>query len=616
MADYGDELLTPAIPDPRFAQADDILRAMKEWIEVRQGARGDGLDRAVTLRDLLNTGMATPESLALLANPPAGIALPPGQAEPDVPPTPQNLNAAGALSTIVLTWDFARGYSRLAYFEVWRSQDNVVGNAVKVGQAFSPIYADEVGSNAKFYYWIKAVSDMGTSPFNAVAGTLGETTISVAEVQDAIQDSINLSGLLDQLTIKQTVDGLVSGYGLASTPTLDDGRATTFAILASRFLVAAPLVEGITASSPFLVQTVPTTLNGVAVPRGVYMTDAYLMNGVITTAKIGLLQVDDARIASVSVSKLTAGSISVGEYIESTGFQSGTSGFRIGGDGNAEFNNATLRGAVYASGGNIGGNLITSDGIQSVGYNASTAGWRIASDGTVEFNEGVFRGALAAASGTFKGALVAATGTFSGALVAATGTFSGQVKGGSFATGAYSSYAWPPAGQWGTYMDGNGLLMGNANSGRYVQITSTGDIYTPGFQVVGGVMTVHAANVIDTLNIRGNAVSSTAFVGGNPTFYLSTPVAATVCVIVRGYYRADREGYNCNVLVNGVVVATSERYQAYAGSSGGDNDTAFYVTKWDTDVGSINVGPGTVTIQVGQAFGPAPGRCLVFLMKR
>src|SRR5690606_6345537 len=180
--------------------------------------------------------------------------------------------------------------------------------------------------------------------------------------------------------------------------------------------IAAPASAGIIETPPFTVQAVPTTINGVAVPKGVYMTDAYIMNGTITNAKIGNLAVDDAKIANMSVTKLTAGKLSVGAYIESTNYASGDTGFIIHGNGNAEFNNATVRGGVYSTFGVIGGVTIRNNGLTSSNYNGTvsgngnvsgsgTAGWAILSNGSVVFNSGTFRGALDAATGTFAGSL-------------------------------------------------------------------------------------------------------------------------------------------------------------------------------------------------------------------
>jgi hypothetical protein len=90
--------------------------------------------------------------------------------------------------------------------------------------------------------------------------------------------------------------------------------------------------------------------------------------------------------------------------------------------------------------------------------------------------------------------------------------------------GAYTGYAWPPEGQQGFYLGPGGLLLGNANNGRYVQITENGDFYTPGFSVVNGnatfsgsvsgasgtfsgSLTASAINAVNTINIAGNAVT-------------------------------------------------------------------------------------------------------------
>lgn len=141
---------------------------------------------------------------------------------------------------------------------------------------------------------------------------------------------------------------------------------------------------------PFAVQAVPTNINGQPVPAGVYVDAAYILNATVQNAQIADLAVDDQKIASLSVGKLTAGSISAGEYIQSSNYVAGTQGFKLDANGNAEFQNAIVRGTVYAT-------------------------------------DGTFSGDLDAATGTFAGELSAATGTFSGDLSAAGGTFSGTL---------------------------------------------------------------------------------------------------------------------------------------------------------------------------------------------
>jgi hypothetical protein len=100
---------------------------------------------------------------------------------------------------------------------------------------------------------------------------------------------------------------------------------------------------------PLAVQAVPTQINGQDVPAGVYFDAGYILNATIQNAQIADLAVDDAKIADLDVGKLTAGSIAVGEYIQSTGFVTGSAGWKINGDGTAEFAAASIRGQLTAS---------------------------------------------------------------------------------------------------------------------------------------------------------------------------------------------------------------------------------------------------------------------------
>ena len=155
-------------------------------------------------------------------------------------------------------------------------------------------------------------------------------------------------GLLAQYTVKADVNGYVSGFGLAST-TNNATPTSTFAVRADAFYIASPSGPGITPTMPFIVRTTGTTIGGVSVPAGVYITDGYIQNGTITNAKIANLAVDSAKISSLSADKITAGSISVGQYVQSSNYVSGSAGWKIDGSGSAEFGAASIRGQLVAS---------------------------------------------------------------------------------------------------------------------------------------------------------------------------------------------------------------------------------------------------------------------------
>ena len=135
---------------------------------------------------------------------------------------------------------------------------------------------------------------------NAAVGT------NTAAIQAEATARANADGtLFGQYTVKVDLNGYVSGFGLASTVN-NATPSSEFIVRADRFSIASP---GQTTIIPFIVQTSPTTINGVPVDPGVYITDAVIRNGTITTAKIGLAQIDDARIASISAAKISTGSL-------------------------------------------------------------------------------------------------------------------------------------------------------------------------------------------------------------------------------------------------------------------------------------------------------------------
>jgi len=203
----------------------------------------------------------------------------------------------------------------------------------------------------------------------------------------------NNDTLLAQYTVKLEVNGYVSGFGLASTAG-DSVPTTDFIVNADKFAVAAPMFVGTTApASPFdgqywrnsttgvtqrwnaklavpawetrdyrlplAVLTTPKTINGVAFAPGVYIDGANITTATIGSAQIADLAVDDGKIANLNVGKLRTGTIAVGETISSaSSYAPGVPNWSITGDGLATFNNAVVRGTVYATDGQFVGEVI------------------------------------------------------------------------------------------------------------------------------------------------------------------------------------------------------------------------------------------------------------------
>jgi hypothetical protein len=187
--------------------------------------------------------------------------------------------------------------------------------------------------------------------------SISDGTDSATLEQRFTAQKTNNDVLLVQYTVKVDVNGYVSGFGLASTAN-DATPFSDFAIRADRFYVASPSGPDITPIVPFIVNTTSQTVNGVTVPPGVYMDAAFIKNGTITNAKIGNAAIDNAKIVDLDVGKLTAGSLQADSYIQSSNFISGSQGFSLNANGTAEFQNAVVRGTVFATDGQFVGEVI------------------------------------------------------------------------------------------------------------------------------------------------------------------------------------------------------------------------------------------------------------------
>lgn len=183
------------------------------------------------------------------------------------------------------------------------------------------------------------------STVTTLSSTVGANTTAIST--EASTRATQTGALYSQYTVKLDSNGYVSGFGLAST-TYNATPYSSFIVRADTFAVGAP---GSTTVNPFVVQVSPTTINGVAVPAGVYMDSAYIKNGSIANAKIGNAAIDSAKIVdlavtnakiadatitsakitSISADKITTGTLSAAEYI-SVG--SGATAVIVSGAGN------------------------------------------------------------------------------------------------------------------------------------------------------------------------------------------------------------------------------------------------------------------------------------------
>lgn len=194
----------------RFAQS------VSESLDVLTGRRGDVIDRAVTFRDLIDTGvlklvkgLGTGSGGGTIINPNDN----PDGGPTQLPTQPENFNATGGFNIIFLNWTLPP-YNGHDYVEIYRLQKT--GAAVptlaqaEASGVYTRYYGDlyqfadtNVGSQENWYYWIRAVNIDGiTGPFYSTDGVDATTAL----------DYLFISGLIDDI-----LDDDVNGLGLNTT---------------------------------------------------------------------------------------------------------------------------------------------------------------------------------------------------------------------------------------------------------------------------------------------------------------------------------------------------------------------------------------------------------------
>ncbi len=362
--------------------------------------------------------------------------------------------------------DTANNY-RISYWDgtAWQlSQDTrIAANAAAI-TAEQTARADGDSANASSISQVQARLDTGD-----YAAVKTESSANASAI----------AGLSVEYSLKLDVNGFVSGYG-----TVNDGTSSEFLIATNQFGIVAPTlnsdtepaakyhgliwkntsagtVAGVPAGEsrrwvvvagvgawqlvgfgalPFAVLTTATTINGTVFQPGVYIDGASVVEATIGNAQLANLAVDDAKIANLSANKLTAGAVAVGEYIEASNYIASESGWRIHGDGSAEFANIYARGNIRATSFSAI-TLQTGEHIKqgSTAYNTGN-GFYLGDDGS---GTPVFSLKSATNGLTWDGTSLSinGSGTFSGSLsgasiTGATGTFTGTLNVQSAASGA------------------------------------------------------------------------------------------------------------------------------------------------------------------------------------
>jgi len=183
----------PPIPSDVDPKLKTYLNAVDEALKVRLGRTGDPKDRAVTVRELIDTGLAEnfkENPFDPNAGTPPNTFIPTERVDVTIPPDVTGFSGAGAFQKIILSWDPAQ-FGNFAFTEIWRHTSNNIGSATRIDTTRASVYADTVDLDANFYYWVRHVSTSNifgqfTNGINVTTSKVSSSNVTDFFVADSI----------------------------------------------------------------------------------------------------------------------------------------------------------------------------------------------------------------------------------------------------------------------------------------------------------------------------------------------------------------------------------------------------------------------------------------------
>ena len=203
-----------------------LPRDLQQFVQrVREALDDSGPDAVVTARQLIAAGIAGVGTGGGIVAPNPGVI--------DTPRAPRNVSAAGALATIIVSWDSAN-YNGHSYAEIWAAsrtdaqaaatppEDPTLGQAQLVGMTAGNNFSHNIGAGAQRWYWVRFVNQNGVAgPYNLTDGTFGQTSQDPEYMLEVLTDAVTSSQLASTL-----LANINTTFSQASAPTQKaDGSA-------------------------------------------------------------------------------------------------------------------------------------------------------------------------------------------------------------------------------------------------------------------------------------------------------------------------------------------------------------------------------------------------------
>ena len=539
-----------SIPSGIDARLRSVLQAIKEALEIQVGQRGEDLDKAVTFRDLTDSGMIETPAAGVSTS---GSTIIPVTNPGDLsqPPLPYSLTASGTFTNVLLMWEGGFRHPLVGATEIYRHTSDDLNSASHIGTTASFVYTDTVEPGSTHYYWIRFRSTSGVAgPFNATSGTVATTNKKVSDLIADLSDAIGTSELSTALSTQITghgasitnhqtsIDGIsatsyvkvsaggqfqgvYAGYGASATATSSEFvvDAGVFKIGSSSsnvlpFMVVAgdddtrgltTAADGTTYTNTLESFQLTNHPTGKWFARGTYIDSAHIADASIDSAKIGSLNVDEINITG----QLGAAQIGAGTIKSVSIDGDGISADKITMDGNIQFggpnsNNWTGTSGIQFGKTSLGSTVAgaffgRSGAVAGFSISSSTSGIYADSTGQVNLNNVRLYSGVAGSAAEFPN-----TGTYTRNISASTSAISVIIIGGG---GGSSNNA---SGTLG------GGISGSAGTASYIKWYSgqngTGSVLGT-YTAAGGAGLVHgqvASNISGADGLSGLASSKAA----------------------------------------------------------------------------------------------------------
>lgn len=320
----------PAIPvvrvsDPQMAR---FVEAVREWIEVRSGARGDDYERAVTLRDLVDIGLVDPGSVSRVGARPAGsrsmgdgtvlVETSTGSVRMSVDAFAQSIMDSALFRSLmarlndparfdglpervrsILQRDIAEE-ARKRGAEVRRLETSIQTNT----ESFASVVEEVTASIESAVAGVRTTAYAAATQASAAAGQVTQVRAAIGDpssftgagvtLEEAMFGSATLEGLYGQYTVKIDAGGKIAGFGLAVDAPVGAPVSSAFIIAADKFAIVSPSYSGGMTLTPSL-SNVPFGVDA----SGVYIKGQVRINANGTPLD-DLINIGNVRLESTS----------------------------------------------------------------------------------------------------------------------------------------------------------------------------------------------------------------------------------------------------------------------------------------------------------------------------